>query len=72
MTLSVEYCGENQVILMCEFVQIYTYSDIQKHHCERAEMGLDDPKLLLGCMSLNGQACAIWVLYFKGEQVLLF
>ena len=47
------------------------YSDIQKHHCEKAEMGLDDPKLLLGCMSLDGQAHAIWVLYFKGEQVLL-
>ena len=32
-------------------------------------MGLDDPKLLLGHVSFDGQVHAIWVLYFKGEQV---
>ena len=34
-------------------------------------MGLDDPKLLSGYVSFDGQACAICVLFFKGEQVLL-
>ena len=34
-------------------------------------MGLDDPKLLLGHVSFDRQAHAIWVLYFKGEQVQL-
>ena len=28
-------------------------------------MGLDDPKLLLGHVSFDGQACVTWVLYFK-------
>ena len=35
-------------------------------------MGLNDPKLLLGHVSFDGQTCATYVLYFKGEQVLLF
>ena len=34
-------------------------------------MGLDDPKLLLGNVSSDRQVHAIWVLYFKDEQVLL-
>ena len=48
------------------------YSNIQKYHCEKAERGLDDPKLLSGHVSFDGQACAICALFFKGEQVLLF
>ena len=43
------------------------YSNIQKHHCEKAEMGLNDPKLLSGCVSFNGQVCGICALFFKGE-----
>ena len=34
-------------------------------------MDCDDPKLLLGHGSFEGQPCAICVLYFKGEEVLL-
>ena len=30
------------------------YSNIQKHHCEKAEMGLNDPKLLSGHVSFDG------------------
>ena len=46
------------------------YINIWKWHCEK--MGLDDPKLLSVCMSFDGWVCAICVLFFKGEQVLLF
>ena len=35
-------------------------------------MGHDDPILLYECMSFDVQAHAICVLFFKGEQVLLF
>ena len=34
-------------------------------------MGCDDPILLSGCMSFDAQVCAICVLFFKVEQVLL-
>ena len=50
----------------------YIYINIQKHHCEKAEMGLNDPKLLSGCMSFDGQVHAICALFFKGQQVLLY
>ena len=35
------------------------YIDIQKYHCEKAEMGLDDPKLVSVHMSFDVWACAI-------------
>ena len=47
------------------------YSDIQKHHCEKAEMGLNDPNILSGHVSFDGRVHVICVLYFKDEQVLL-
>ena len=34
-------------------------------------MGLDYPKLLLMCVSFDGQACAICAVFFKVEHVLL-
>ena len=52
MKVSVESYEENQVMLMWEFVQIYI--DIWKHHHEKAEMDLIDPKLLLGHVSFDG------------------
>ena len=48
------------------------YSDIQKYHCEKAGMGLDDPKLISVCVSFDVWVCAICALFFRGEQVLLF
>ena len=47
------------------------YSSIQKYHCEKAEMGCDDSILLHGHMSFDLQTCAICVLFFKVEHVLL-
>ena len=47
------------------------YISVQKYHCEKAEMGLDDPKLLSVHVSFDGQVCAICVLFFKVEHVLL-
>ena len=35
------------------------YSDIWKYHFEKAEMGLDDPKLVSVHMSFDVSACAI-------------
>ena len=57
MKVSIKCYEENQVMLIWEFLQIYI--DIWKHHCEKAEMGLVDPKLLLGHVSFDGQVCAI-------------
>ena len=48
------------------------YSDIQKYHCEKAEMGLDDPKLVTVQVSFDVWVHAICAWSFKGEQVLLF
>ena len=45
------------------------YSSMQKHHCEKAEMGHDDPILLYGHMSFDVQVHTICV--FKVEHVLL-
>ena len=47
-------------------------SNIPKYHCEKAEMGLDDSKLVSVHMSFDVWACAICTWSFKGEQVLLF
>ena len=47
------------------------YGSIQKHYCEGAEMGLDDPILLYGPVAFDAWVCAIYVLFFKGEHVLL-
>ena len=66
MTLSVECCGENQVILIWEFVQICPKASLWK-----GWNGSWWSKTVLGHVSFDGQACAIWVLYFKGDQVLL-
>ena len=35
------------------------YSNIQKYHCEKAEMGLDDPKLVAVHVSFDVWVCAI-------------
>ena len=48
------------------------YSNIWKYHCEKAEMGLDDPKLVSVHMSFHVWVHAICTWSFKGEQVLLF
>ena len=48
------------------------YIDMQKHHCEKAEMGLDDPKLVSVHVSFDVWVHAICALFFKGGQVLLF
>ena len=45
------------------------YIVVSKSHCEKAEMGLDDPKLLSVYMSFVGQEYAICVLFFKVEHV---
>ena len=57
-------------MLYCEFVLSYivvTKGIIVK----RAEMGCDDPILLYGHVSLDVQAHAICVFFFKVENVLL-
>ena len=65
---NVEVESNNAVLSDCAAI----YNSIQKYHCDKPEMGCDDPILLYGYVSFDAQACAICVLFFKGEQVLLF
>ena len=50
---------------------VVIYSSIQKYHHEKVEMGPDDLILLYGHVSLDVQAHAICLFFFKVEQVLL-
>ena len=59
--------SNDAVLKVCAVI----YSSIQKYHCEKAEMGHDDPILLYGCMSFDAWEHAICVLFFKVELVLL-
>ena len=48
------------------------YSGIQKYHCEKAEKGLDDPKLVSVHVSFDVWVYTICAWSFKGGLVLLF
>ena len=55
--------SNDAVVRVCTAI----YSDIQKYHCEKAEMGLDDPKLVSVHVSFDVWAHAMCAWLFKGE-----